>query len=132
MQALGSCEYWALDSYNTLHLENKWKCVALQFMMYLGSHIDLFRLWRNEILGKKFKALKQVTFFFFYYFKLIFFYPSAPGSYDVEKADKKVHGSSPAYSIKGKPKEKVPEQSPGIALNLIKLNKNYFLRKTHF
>lgn len=44
---------------------------------------------------------------------LLFYNDSAPGAYDVEKADKNVHGSSPAYSIKGKPKEREPEQMPG-------------------
>ena len=42
----------------------------------------------------------------------------APGAYDVEKADKKVHGSAPAYSIKGKPKERKPEELPGIVFDL--------------
>ena len=49
----------------------------------------------------------MLNYFFFLIITL------APGSYEVEKADKKVHGSSPAYSIKGKPKEKRPEESPG-------------------
>lgn len=48
---------------------------------------------------------------------------SAPGSYDVEKADRNVHGSSPAYSIKGKPKQREPEQMPGNILNLSTLHK---------
>lgn len=37
----------------------------------------------------------------------------APGSYDVEKADKKVHESSPAYSLGVKHKEVKPEDIPG-------------------
>lgn len=40
-------------------------------------------------------------------------YFSAPGAYDVEKADKKVHESSPAYSLGVKYKEPKPEDLPG-------------------
>lgn len=44
----------------------------------------------------------------------------APGSYDVEKADKKVHESSPAYSLGIKHKERRPEDIPGLFLFHIK------------
>lgn len=44
----------------------------------------------------------------------LFIYFAAPGSYDVEKADKKIHESSPAYSLGKKYKEKKPEDMPGI------------------
>lgn len=37
----------------------------------------------------------------------------APGSYDVEKAEKKIHGSTPAYSLGVKYKESKREISPG-------------------
>lgn len=37
----------------------------------------------------------------------------APGSYEVEKAEKKVHGSSPAYSLGVKYKERKSEDLPG-------------------
>lgn len=37
----------------------------------------------------------------------------APGSYDVEKADKKIHESSPAFSLGVKYKEQKPEEIPG-------------------
>lgn len=37
----------------------------------------------------------------------------APGSYDVEKADKKIHESSPAYSLGVKHKEPKQEDIPG-------------------
>lgn len=46
--------------------------------------------------------------------KLIPTYFPAPGSYDVEKVEKTVHQSSPAYSIGKKYKEKRPEDIPGI------------------
>ena len=42
-----------------------------------------------------------------------FYYTPAPGSYDVEKADKKIHESSPAYSLGVKYKEQKPEDIPG-------------------
>ena len=38
---------------------------------------------------------------------------AAPGTYDVEKADKKVHESSPAYSIGIKPKDVKTDEVPG-------------------
>lgn len=44
---------------------------------------------------------------------LFFFYNLAPGSYDVEKADKKIHESSPAFSLGVKYKEPKPEEIPG-------------------
>lgn len=44
----------------------------------------------------------------------------APGSYDVEKADKKIHESSPAYSLGIKHKERRPEDIPGLFLFHIK------------
>lgn len=37
----------------------------------------------------------------------------APGSYDVDKADKKIHESSPAYSIGTKHREQKPDDIPG-------------------
>ena len=37
----------------------------------------------------------------------------APGSYDVEKADKKIHESSPAYSLGVKHKEPKADDTPG-------------------
>lgn len=43
----------------------------------------------------------------------------APGSYNVEKADKKIHESSPAYSLGKKHKDKKPEQMPGTAINYL-------------
>lgn len=39
----------------------------------------------------------------------------APGSYDVEKADKKIHESSPAFSLGVKYKEPKLEEIPGNA-----------------
>lgn len=41
----------------------------------------------------------------------------APGSYDVEKADKKIHESSPAYSLGVKYKEQKPDDIPGNIFN---------------
>lgn len=41
----------------------------------------------------------------------------APGSYDVEKADKKIHESSPAYSLGVKYKEPKQEEIPGNTRN---------------
>lgn len=41
------------------------------------------------------------------------FFSQAPGAYDVEKAERKIHESSPAYSIGIKPKESKPEDMPG-------------------
>ena len=38
---------------------------------------------------------------------------TAPGAYDVDKADKKVHESSPAYSIGVKHKDSKPDDIPG-------------------
>lgn len=38
---------------------------------------------------------------------------AAPGSYDVEKADKKIHESSPAFSLGVKYKEPKQENIPG-------------------
>lgn len=46
----------------------------------------------------------------------------APGSYDVEKADKKIHESSPAYSLGVKYKEPKSDDIPGNFLFLIHLN----------
>lgn len=44
----------------------------------------------------------------------LFYYTiPAPGSYDVEKADKKIHESSPAYSLGVKYKEQKPDEIPG-------------------
>ena len=43
----------------------------------------------------------------------------APGSYDVEKADKKIHESSPAFSLGVKYKEAKPEDIPGNANDFI-------------
>lgn len=40
----------------------------------------------------------------------------APGTYDVEKADKKIHESSPAYSLGVKYKEPKLEEIPGNTL----------------
>lgn len=50
-----------------------------------------------------------------YFDKFIRFYllVLAPGSYDVEKADKKIHGSSPAYSLGVKYKDQKPDEIPG-------------------
>lgn len=42
-----------------------------------------------------------------------FYFNVAPGSYDVEKADKKIHESSPAFSLGVKYKEPKPEEIPG-------------------
>lgn len=44
---------------------------------------------------------------------LDFYIYSAPGSYDVEKADKKIHESSPAFSLGVKYKEPKAEEIPG-------------------
>lgn len=43
----------------------------------------------------------------------IYLFFTAPGSYDVEKADKKIHESSPAFSLGVKYKEPKPEDIPG-------------------
>lgn len=40
-------------------------------------------------------------------------FPAAPGSYDVEKVEKTVHQSSPAYSFGHKYKEEKHENLPG-------------------
>lgn len=40
---------------------------------------------------------------------------TAPGSYDVDKADKKIHESSPAFSLGVKYKEPKLEELPGNA-----------------
>ena len=45
-------------------------------------------------------------------FDSVFFF-LAPGAYDVENADKKIHESSPAYSLGVKYKEQKPEDIPG-------------------
>lgn len=44
------------------------------------------------------------------YYSLLF---TAPGAYDVEKADKKIHNTSPAYSLGVKYKEQRPDEIPG-------------------
>lgn len=64
-----------------------------------------------------------MSFVIFFYLctnnsKLIHAYFPAPGSYDVEKVEKTVHQSSPAYSIGKKYKEKRPEDIPGIKINI--------------
>lgn len=46
-----------------------------------------------------------------------FFISIAPGTYDVEKADKRIHESSPSYSLGVKPKEPKHEDIPGKLLN---------------
>lgn len=48
---------------------------------------------------------------------VIFFISIAPGTYDVEKADKRIHESSPSYSLGVKPKEPKHEDIPGKLLN---------------
>ena len=63
-----------------------------------------------------FKVLDDLTVISELYFM---FYFLAPGSYDVEKADKKIHESSPAYSLGVKYKEPKPEDIPGNFLELI-------------
>ena len=50
--------------------------------------------------------------------KLVSYSIVAPGSYDVEKADKKIHESSPAYSLGVKYKEPKPEDIPGNPNNI--------------
>ena len=59
------------------------------------------------------------TTFNFYLFqrniKLLCIYFAAPGSYDVEKVEKTVHQSSPAYSFGVKYKEREQEHLPGNA-----------------
>lgn len=57
------------------------------------------------------------------FFFIIYFASIAPGTYDVEKADRKIHESSPAYSLGVKPKERQPEDIPGKSSYEIK-NKN--------
>lgn len=49
-------------------------------------------------------------------FIIIFVSRVAPGTYDVEKADKKIHESSPAYSLGVKYKEPKLEEIPGNTL----------------
>ena len=44
---------------------------------------------------------------------IIHYISLAPGAYDVDKADKKIHESSPAYSIGIKHKEQKPDDIPG-------------------
>ena len=55
----------------------------------------------------------------------------APGSYDVEKADKKIHESSPAFSLGVKYKEPKPEEIPGIIFIFSKTN-DIFLQTYHY
>lgn len=47
-------------------------------------------------------------------YNLCYFFIIAPGSYDVEKVEKTVHQSSPAYSFGVKYREKSPEHLPGM------------------
>lgn len=44
---------------------------------------------------------------------MLYFLITAPGAYDVEKADKKIHESSPAYSLGVKHREPKHEDIPG-------------------
>lgn len=59
-------------------------------------------------------------------FTTIYLFPlTAPGSYDVEKADKKVHESSPAFSLGVKYKESKPEDIPGNTYTFITIVWNH-------
>lgn len=68
---------------------------------------------KNKLFTNSFLSVIFISSFF-----NLFSFLSAPGSYNVEKADKKIHGSSPAYSLGSKHKERKPEDMPGKGHNV--------------
>lgn len=53
----------------------------------------------------------------------IFIYFTAPGSYDIEKAEKRVHESSSAYSFGMKYKEQKTDEIPGKIFDIYRISK---------